>query len=86
MVLVRVALFIHMQLEAFLSGRRPLLIGYRPRSLEWVMTRGFLCIPRHTFMECLAIRRMYKVTSKRKKDLGSSRLSGKKVTYRFSEK
>lgn len=66
MVLVRVSLFIHMQLEAFLRSRRPLTIGYRPSRLEWVATRGFICIPRHTFVECLAVRHIYKLTKKRK--------------------
>ena len=29
--------------------------------------RGLACMPRHTFTEVLAIRRMYKVTRKKKK-------------------
>lgn len=56
-----------MQLEAFLRSRRPLMVGNRPRRLEWVVIRGFPCMRRHTFVECLAIRRMYKVTNRRKK-------------------
>nr|YP_010133197.1 cytochrome c oxidase subunit 1 [Azumapecten farreri]ABQ96652.1 cytochrome c oxidase subunit 1 [Azumapecten farreri]ACD77253.1 cytochrome c oxidase subunit I [Azumapecten farreri]ACL36014.1 cytochrome c oxidase subunit I [Azumapecten farreri] len=69
MVICSVSLFLHMQLEAFLSCRRPLMVGNRPSSLEWVIMRGFSCMARHTFVECLAIRRMYKVTDRRKKYL-----------------
>lgn len=64
-VMCSVSLFLHMQLEAFLSCRRPLGVGNRPSSLEWVILRGFSCMGRHTCLEVVAFRLLDDVTTPR---------------------
>ncbi|YP_010576128.1 cytochrome c oxidase subunit I (mitochondrion) [Ylistrum balloti] len=66
MVMCSVSLFTHIQWEAFLSGRRPSMVGNRPSSLEWVALRNFSCIARHTFVEVIAVRLMHEVTMRHK--------------------
>nr|YP_272038.1 cytochrome c oxidase subunit I [Placopecten magellanicus]AAZ06451.1 cytochrome oxidase subunit I [Placopecten magellanicus] len=51
MVVCSVSLFLHTLLEAFLSCRRPMKVGCRPSSLEWVIGRGLFPVLRHTFVE-----------------------------------
>nr|YP_001382289.1 cytochrome c oxidase subunit I [Argopecten irradians]ABS17672.1 cytochrome c oxidase subunit 1 [Argopecten irradians]ALA07912.1 cytochrome c oxidase subunit I [Argopecten irradians irradians]ALA07924.1 cytochrome c oxidase subunit I [Argopecten irradians concentricus]AOR53759.1 cytochrome c oxidase subunit I [Argopecten irradians] len=79
MVMVSVSLFIFMQWEAFFSGRRPLLVGNRPSSLEWVVNRGFSCVARHTFTEVMALRIMHDATAFRKESL--AQLNEEKVSH-----